>query len=73
MSKINQYFSIVFNKTIIPLTLVEYGMDYSQLGTAHLVGDLSSHIQSACGIIVNYPSFIKLNCSYKDWLSVDKP
>ena len=47
---------VVFNKTIIPLALVGYEMIIANSATCtHLVGYLSSHIQSALkGIIVNY-------------------
>ena len=34
-----------FNKTIIPLAIVGYKTDYSQLGATGLVGSLPSHIQ----------------------------
>ena len=36
-----------FNKTIIPLALVEHETGYSQLGATRLVGYLPSHIQRA--------------------------
>ena len=48
-NKLNSgYFVGIFNKTIIPLTLVGYEMiTYSQLSATHLVGYLPSHIQCA--------------------------
>ena len=36
-----------FNRTIIPLALIEYETGYSQLGAMRLLGYLPSHIQRA--------------------------
>ena len=41
------YFGGVFNKTIIPFTLVRYEIGYSELVSTGLVGYLPSHIQLA--------------------------
>ena len=41
------YFGGVFNKTIIPFTLVGYEIGYSQLDPTDLVGYLPPHIQRA--------------------------
>ena len=41
----HSHFFIVFNKTIIPLTLAGYKMIDSQLGATCFVGYLLSHIQ----------------------------
>ena len=46
---VRKYFfqCLVFNKTIIPLTLVGYELNDSRLGASHLVRYLKAHIQRA--------------------------